>query len=107
MQRIRKLILCPAVGGCRFADPYKLMTENMDPTDKIGVDLLYRKYMMAPYQDVMRKGKAFIKDKSEMLEIIEEMEWEKLEIFSPEDGQVVIIGQLLYISVMFFLGFRS
>lgn len=70
---------------------YKLMTENKDPTDKVGVDLLYRKYMMAPDQDVLRKGKALIKDKREMLEIIEEMEKENLVMFSPADGQVVII----------------
>ena len=70
---------------------YKLMTENKDPSDKIGVDLLYKKYMMAPDQDVLRRGKALIKDKREMLDIIEEMEWENLVMYSPEDGQVVII----------------
>lgn len=70
---------------------YKLMTEHKDPSDKIGVDLLYKKYMMAPDQDVLRRGKALIKDKREMLEIIEEMERENLVMYAPEDGQVVII----------------
>lgn len=70
---------------------YKLISDNKDSNLKTSIDLLWRAYMAAPESETFKRGKAIIASKSQLVQIVEELEKENLVMYSNDDGNVILI----------------
>lgn len=64
-----------------------------DKQNKTSVDLLWKKYFTLPEKQTFQMGSTLpmIKNKEELLLMLEELQRETLVMYTPEDGQVVLI----------------
>ena len=70
---------------------FKLISDNKDQQSKIKVDMIWKKYMELPDQDVFKRGKPVIKTKAHLVNVIEDLERDNLVMYANEDGTVVLI----------------
>jgi len=70
---------------------YKLISENKDTNFKTSIDILWKAFMVAPDNETIKRGKAIIASKIQLVQIVEELEKDNLVMYSNDDGNVVLI----------------
>jgi hypothetical protein len=70
---------------------YKLATQSKDGNSRTTLDLLWKAFMAAPDSETIKRGKAILESKHQLVQVVEALEKDSLVMYSPEDGSVVLI----------------
>lgn len=70
---------------------FKLIQANRSSNNTVKVDTLWKKVMELPDKEAFKKGKPIFQSKQEMIDAISELEKDNCVMYSPEDGNVVLI----------------
>lgn len=77
---------------------FGLLNKNKDRQNKAQIDNIWKMYMTMPDEEATKKGtqEPMLQDKSQLLEIVEELQRDNLVMYAPEDGNVILIWWYFY-----------
>lgn len=70
---------------------FKLVQQLKDPNSTVKVDHLWKKIMELPDKEAFERGKPIIENKAQLVMTITALENDNCVMYSPEDGNVVLI----------------
>ena len=68
-----------------------MIQSNKDGQQTVKLDHLWRKFLELPEKEAFEKGKAIFNNKNELVTAVNALENDNCVMFSPEDGNIVLI----------------
>lgn len=70
---------------------FKLVTQHKDASQSVRLDALWKAVMALPEKEVFERGRSLVESKKVLIEIVQALEQDNSVMYSPEDGNVVLI----------------